>query len=233
MDHNIGHFVIENANYISIFIIALSTSFSHCLGMCGGIVVAYSQISLKGMIFSKILGHFLYGFGRITTYVTIGIIFAYLGKSFAINNSTEGGIFIIVGLIMVLFALAFLFMPKMLQFLEPNIGNFRIFKSFFNFILRKKSLFSLYILGILNGAIPCGFVYFFAMNAAISGSILNGALSMLVFGVATLIPLILLGMFNTLLNLTKYRRIFTKISGIFIFLFGIYTIIRGFKILFI
>ncbi|RDU63960.1 sulfite exporter TauE/SafE family protein [Helicobacter sp. MIT 14-3879] len=226
------HNMLDTANLVSMFVIALGYSFSHCFAMCGGIVIAYSQIKIKGGVLANIVSHFLYSFGRITTYVIIGVICAYIGKNIAINTPTKGGFIIIFGFIMILFGIGFLFLPKILYILEPNIGNFRIFRWLFNFILKKKNIFSIYLLGLLNGAIPCGIVYFFAMNAALSNSIIKGAEIMLIFGLATLIPMFLLGIFNSLLKLTKYKNIILKISSIFVIIFGIYTIFKGFNILF-
>lgn len=224
--------MLNNIDLISIFIIALSVSLWHCLGMCGGIVLAYSKVKLEDNFLIKLVSHFVYGFGRITTYAIIGMISAFIGSGFFLSESTKGGFFIIIGFIMFLLGILLLLSPKVLALLEINITNFKFFKKFFSFMLRKKSILSLYILGILNGMIPCGIVYFFAISASVSGGILNGALVMIVFGVATLFPLVLLGVFNSILNLTKYRNIINKISSILIMLFGIYTILKGFKILF-
>lgn len=224
--------MLHNVDLLSLFVIAITASFGHCLGMCGGIVLAYSQLHISNNFFIKLLSHFVYGFGRITTYAIIGMISAFIGSGFFLTQSTKGGFFIAIGFIMILFGVFILFIPKVLAFLEVNIASFGIFKNLFGFFLKKQSLASLYILGILNGAIPCGIVYFFAISASVSGGILNGALVMIVFGVATLIPMVLLGIFNSVLNLTKYKNIMNKISSILIILFGIWTIIKGFKILF-
>ena len=231
MDHNIGHFVIENANYISIFIIALSASFSHCLGMCGGIVIAYSRIGVQSRA-KRFASHFIYGFGRITTYMIIGAISAFLGSGIAVSQSTKGGVFIIIGFIMMLFGIFFLLNPKVLAFFEINIINNRIFKKLFSYFLSKNNLSSFYFLGLLNGAIPCGIVYFFALSASVSGGIFNGAIVMFIFGIATLVPMVLFGLFNSFLSSIKYRNIMNKIFGILILIFGVWTIIKGFRILF-
>lgn len=235
MNHNM---LIENADIISLFVIALGASFSHCYGMCGGIVLAYSQ-GLQGNFGRKMLGHLLYNLGRITTYTLIGVACAYLGAKFSVNNATRGGIFIIVGFLMILFGIGYLWKPKILFFLEPNIGNFGLFKKLFGFIIKRKSIIAVYFLGILNGAIPCGIVYFFAMNAAVMASnlrgvamIAKGAEIMLIFGIATMIPMLLLGAFSSILTLTKFKGVIMKISAFLIVLFGIYTIIKGFGILF-
>ena len=233
--------LIENADTISLFVIALGMAFSHCYGMCGGIVLAYSQGLLQNQsgFLRKMAGHILYNLGRITTYALIGVACAYLGAKFSVSNSARGGIFIIIGFLMLLFGIGYLWKPKILFFLEPNMGNFGLFKKIFAFVIKRKSIISVYFLGLINGAFPCGIVYFFAMNAAVMASdlrgvamILKGAEVMLIFGVATMIPMLLLGAFSSILALTRFKNVIMKISAFLIMLFGIYTIFKGFGILF-
>lgn len=230
--------LIANADIISLFVIALSAAFSHCYAMCGGIVLAYSQ-GLQGKLWNKMLGHLLYNLGRISTYIIIGIACAYLGAKFSVSNATRGGIFIIVGFLMFLFGIGYFWKPRILFFLEPNIGNFTLFKKAFNLAIKRKNITGVYFLGLLNGAIPCGIVYFFAMNATVAASnlhgirvLLKGVEIMLVFGIATMIPMLMLGIFSSILTLTKFKNVIMKISALLIMLFGIYTIFKGFKILF-
>ncbi len=223
--------IATHADAISLFIIALSAAFSHCFAMCGGIVIACTQAQ-SGGFWRKIASHALYNLGRICTYVAIGVLCAYLGARFAIGDSARGGIFVLVGFGMILFGVGYLALPKLLFFLEPNIGNFSLLKKAFNAILRRKSVIGAYFLGVLNGAIPCGIVYFFALNAAISGSLINGAKTMLIFGVASAIPMLLLGIFSAILLVSRLKSVIMRLSSLMIIAFGAWTIFKGFKILF-
>lgn len=223
--------LLENADSISLFFIALSASFSHCYAMCGGIVLAYSQ-NLPYSFLGRLLRHCLYNVGRISTYVIIGVICAYLGMRLSVSDSARGGIFIILGFVMFLFGVGYLCFPKIIYILEPNIGHFSIFKKALSFVLKSKNPIKIYFLGLINGMLPCGIVYFFAMNAAISGSLLNATKIMLIFGVASMLPMLLLGIFSSILSLTKWKNIVMKFSSLLIILFGIYTIFKGFGILF-
>lgn len=222
--------MLENASLVYMFVTALIMAFSHCFAMCGGIVLAYSQV--KRSFFTSIFSHLLYSLGRISTYVVLGVVCAYIGNKIAISIPSKAGIFILVGIFITLVGIGYLFLPKILFFLEPNIGNIGVFRAFFNFIFKRRSLWGIYILGILNGLLPCGMVYTFAASAAISGSMLEGAKIMLIFGVATLVPMFLLGICSSLLIITRYKNIISKISSILIIFFGIYTISKGFRILF-
>ena len=67
---------LTEANYlVSIlvaFIIGLSGSI-HCLGMCGGLVFSITKTKTE---------NFIYHLGRLTGYITLGVIFSYIGKQF-------------------------------------------------------------------------------------------------------------------------------------------------------
>ena len=56
---------METISIISIFTIAFLGSFGHCIGMCGGIVVAYStmKINPNSSKFSQGVSHLLYSLG--------------------------------------------------------------------------------------------------------------------------------------------------------------------------
>ncbi|MGX2982201.1 sulfite exporter TauE/SafE family protein [Helicobacter sp. 23-1045] len=230
--------LLENVDTISLFVIALGMAFSHCYGMCGGIVLAFSQ-NLPSSFWGRLFLHLLYNTGRISTYVIIGIACAHLGAKFSVSDSARGGIFIILGFLMGLLGAGYLIYPKILHFLEPNIGGFGIFKKAFGFFMKQANPLRAYLLGFLNGLLPCGIVYFFAMNAMIAASdlrgihaLLKGAEIMLIFGVASAIPMLLLGSFSAILAISKFKNIFVKISAFLIIIFGVWTMMKGFGILF-
>ncbi|HFU75397.1 MAG TPA: sulfite exporter TauE/SafE family protein, partial [Arcobacter sp.] len=65
---------MDSVNLLSIIAIAFLGSFGHCVGMCGGIVIAYSSTKIDDS-FSKVkqsISHILYSFGRVTTYTLLG-----------------------------------------------------------------------------------------------------------------------------------------------------------------
>jgi sulfite exporter TauE/SafE len=86
-------------------------------------------------------------------------------------------------------------------------------------------------LGVLNGAIPCGFVYFFGIAAASSSSAMNGALVMFVFGISTIPALFLFGFFSSYLQNQKTKKIMTIVSSLLIVVFGFWTILKGMMLL--
>ncbi|MFV0481746.1 MAG: sulfite exporter TauE/SafE family protein [Campylobacteraceae bacterium] len=217
-------------NLSTIFSVALLGSFGHCIGMCGGFVVAYSssKIPKNSSILTQTFYHFIYNFGRITSYVAIGAICGFLGSVIAFSLHVKGFVFFAIGILMVLIGLSLFGKLGFLKTIESSISNKLFSKKIFNFLVNSKSFFTLYLLGIFNGFIPCGLVYFFAASAVASGSALFGALIMLIFGLFTLPAMVGFGMISSLLTQNSFRDIMMKIAAILVILYGIHTAFSGY-----
>jgi len=221
---------MDSVNILSIVTIAFLGSFGHCIGMCGGIVVAYSSTKIEDR-WSKAkqsLAHFLYSFGRITTYTLLGAIFGFLGGVITFNNLTNGILLLVAGLFMILAGLSLLGKIKFLTLLEHSFVSNAWYTKLFRELLQTKSLWSFYILGMLNGLLPCGLVYFFAITAASTASPLYGALVMFIFGLSTLPALFSLGFFVGLYKNGKLRNIMIRLAAVAVVIFGLYTIKNGY-----
>ena len=222
---------METINILSIITIAFLGSFGHCIGMCGGIVIAYSstKIDAQDNKSKQALSHLLYSAGRITTYTILGAMFGFLGGVVMFNNLTNGSLLILAGLFMVLAGLSLSGKIKFLTLIEHSLSSSSWYKDIFRQLLQTKSLFSFFALGMLNGLLPCGLVYFFAVTAASTGSALSGALVMLIFGLSTIPALFSLGFFVGLYKNGKLRTVMIKIAAISVMLFGLYTIYQGYQ----
>jgi len=80
----------------------------------------------------------------------------------------------------------------------------------------------------LNGLLPCGLVYFFAIEAANTGEPLYGALVMFIFGVSTIPAMVGLGLFTSLFAKSSMRKSMITMASIIVVIYGIYTIYRGY-----
>ena len=221
---------MESINLYTIATIAFLGSFGHCIGMCGGIVIAYSSAKIDER-YSKLLqslAHLIYSFGRITTYVFLGAIFGAIGGVIQFNGYTTAGMTIIAGIFMILTGLSLLGKISFLSKLEHSFSTSTFYQNTFRKILNSKSLYSFYILGLLNGLLPCGLVYFFAVTSASTGSAFWGAIVMLIFGLSTIPALFSLGFFTQILKQSSMRKIMMNLASIIVILFGIYTLYRGY-----
>ncbi|WP_457745293.1 sulfite exporter TauE/SafE family protein [Sulfurimonas sp.] len=221
---------MDSVNIVSIITIAFLGSFGHCIGMCGGIVVAYSttKISDDWSKTKQAFAHILYSVGRVSTYTILGAMFGFLGGVATFNNLTNGLMLIFAGIFMILAGLSLSGKIKFLTLLEHSFATNSWYTKIFRELLQTKSLFSFFILGMLNGLLPCGLVYFFAITAASTASPVYGALVMFIFGVSTIPALFSLGFFVGLYKSGKFRNIMMTLAAFSVVLFGIYTIRNGY-----
>ena len=221
---------METVDIISIITIAFLGSFGHCIGMCGGIVIAYSSTKVQDQ-WSKAtqtFAHLLYSFGRITTYAVLGAIFGAIGGVATFSNTANGILWLVAGTAMLLTGLSLLGKIKFLTLIEHSFSSSPWYKENFQHLLKSQTLFSFFLLGMLNGLLPCGFVYFFAITAASTASPFYGAIVMIIFGLSTIPALFSLGFFVGLFKQTGLRNIMIKLAAFSVILYGGYTIYNGY-----
>lgn len=224
---------METISILSIMTIAFLGSFGHCVGMCGGIVMAYSSTKI-GNEWSKTkqtLAHVSYSFGRVLTYTMLGVLFGFLGGVIAFSNTTNGLLLLLAGTFMVLAGLSLIGKIKFLTVIEHSVSKSSWYQKSFRSLLHSGTLFSFFLLGMLNGLLPCGFVYFFAITAASTADPFWGGVVMFIFGISTIPALFSLGFFVGLFKQSGFRNIMIKFASIAVILFGIYTLYSGYDYL--
>ena len=221
---------MESVNLFTIITIAFLGSFGHCIGMCGGIVLAYSSIKIEPQSskVSQAVAHLLYSLGRVTTYMILGAMFGALGGVALFSNNANGALLIFAGVVMILAGLSLMGKIKFLTIIEHSFSSSDFYKNSFKSVLNSKSNSSFFILGMLNGLLPCGFVYFFAITAASTADPLWGAIVMGVFGISTIPAMFGLGFLTTLASATSFRNMMMSLSSIAVILYGTYTIYNGY-----
>jgi len=224
---------MHSIELLAVFTTAIMIGFGHCIGMCGGIVIAYSTTKIDEQFswFRQTLSHLAYSAGRITTYAMFGIFFGLLGKSLSFSLFTKGILFIGTGLLMILAGYLILGGGKLFNSAHFSISKYSWFQTLFKKLLGSKNIGSFYLLGLLNGLIPCGPVYAFAILAASTASPLMGAIVMIIFGIGTTPALLFLGSFAKLLQNSRFRTTITKIGALLVILYGVWSMVKGYKII--
>lgn len=224
---------MEKLDFIGIFVIALMGGFGHCIGMCGGIVLAYCgrlNLNFKEHKARLVGYHLLYNLGRISTYIVLGVIVGFLGSMFAVNGLLRGWLFVLAGVAMILAGLSLFGKLKFLAYLEHSITSGKWYQRKFQSFLELKSPLSLYLLGILNGLLPCGFVYAFLFGAAGFADPLVGGVVMAVFGLGTIPSLLAVALLaDTLLSRQWLRKVMMNLAALIIIIFGALMIQKGVK----
>ena len=195
----------------------------HCVGMCGPIALA---LPLKDNNWiSRIFSGSVYNVGRIFTYGILGFLFGLLGKGIQLAGF-QRWISILLGIVMIISVLfPYLFRQKITfstlfsGFAVRLIGNLKK-------LFSKRTYFSLFLIGLLNGLLPCGLVYVAVAGSINTGDVLNGMLFMVLFGAGTLPMLFAVSLIGNLISL-KIRRRVNRIIPYFIVFLGILFILRG------
>jgi sulfite exporter TauE/SafE len=202
-------------------IIGLLGSF-HCMGMCGPIAVALPLKSNSWQ--TRIFSGLLYNFGRIFTYVFLGLVFGLLGLGIHLWGFQQW-VSIGVGAVMIL-SVAFPVIfhgSKMTWGLDALFSGFKeLFGRFFGF----RTYLSTWMIGLMNGFLPCGLVYIALAGALVSPSPAEGALYMMVFGLGTVPALLSLSLLGNVISMAFRRRI-QKLLPFLIILIGVLFVLRG------
>ncbi|MBD3806757.1 sulfite exporter TauE/SafE family protein [Sulfuricurvum sp.] len=209
--------------------IAFAGSFGHCIGMCGGFIVAYSSTKIDATMSrtSQLVRHGAYNIGRVLSYVILGMIFGGIGAIINWSLELHGTLFIFAGIIMIITALGMFGLSSLIHALERGFSSNSLFKILFSRLIKSKSIGSFFALGIMNGFFPCGFVFFFAAKAATSASIIEGGLIMAVFGLSTVPTLLALGQSVSFFKEIAFRQTMNRIAALAILIYGIYSIYYG------
>ncbi|GGC70058.1 sulfite exporter TauE/SafE family protein [Undibacterium terreum] len=240
-------------NLIPVFLTGLVGSL-HCIGMCGGIVSAFSVSAspLNGRPFpvpvvaaansrmathnaQPILQHaaraLSYNAGRISSYMLAG----------ALAGGVGSGALLLAGLAplqqffywaanLMLLAIGFYLMGvwRGLPALEAA-GQFawRRISPLTARLLPLDSNAKTLAMGALWGWLPCGMVYSSLLTAMLSGSARSGALVMLAFGAGTLPLLLAMGTLGAGARKKMQKPAFRLAAGLLIAAFGLLGLIRA------
>lgn len=194
-------------------------------------MIAYSstKVQSKWNKTTQSLSHLLYSLGRVVTYGLLGALFGFLGGVATFSNTANGTLLIVAGVAMILAGLSLAGKMQVLQKIEHSFAKNEWYQNNFKKLLKSDSLFSFFMLGMLNGLLPCGFVYFFAITAASTGDPLLGAMVMVVFGLSTIPALFSLGFFVGRFSQSNFRGLMVKLAALAVLLFGLYTMYSGYE----
>ena len=207
---------------LTAFTIGFLGSF-HCIGMCGPIAIALPVPTSSNISFFT--GRILYNIGRVVTYSFLGLLFGLVGGRIALAGAQQI-VSIILGIVIIIAVLLpqryknIIVQHKLVQkFAQPLKSNIsRLFK--------KGTFSALFLIGILNGFLPCGFVYIGLAGSIISSDAISGAAVMMLFGLGTFPAMFAATVFGKFINVgirTKLR----KIVPVFAILLAAVFIIRG------
>lgn len=217
-------------SYFLFFTAAFLASLSHCVGMCGGIVVGLNMCRFGDSRAMQALANVLYFCGRACSYMVVGLCVVLIGKGFGFSQNAKAFIFIMLGILLFITAFLVTFYPKILSAL-PSTSKFGFYTKAFKNALQSQSVVGFFIVGILNGLLPCHLVYMFALKAADSLSIWHALFGMFLFSLATFLPLFLVGFLSQQILNSSLRRIFLYVAFAIMSYFAVMNVYKGVQLL--
>jgi uncharacterized protein len=167
------------ADFLLMAVLGFLGSFGHCASMCGPLTVAFAANRTNRSWQQSGWFHGAMNLSRILSYALGGALLGGLsaialagGQMAGIGSQLRSTIALISGLLLIGSGLSQIF-PG--EWSVPRWGQ-----RGFQRITRQP-----WLLGILWGLMPCGFLYTAQLKAIESGSMLNGAVNLLAFGLGT------------------------------------------------
>lgn len=153
---------------------------AHCVGMCGGIVTAFSTIHVNPA--PQWRRQLLFNAGRISTYAALGAVAGSAGYA-AGTLPAQHVLDALVGVVLVLVGLHLAGLGALLGLERLGAPLWRRLQPL---AARASRSSNPYFAGLVWGWLPCGLVYGALAVSAFAASPLQGALSMTAYGLGTL-----------------------------------------------
>ena len=194
----------------------------HCIGMCGPLAFAV-PVRQSGW-FSVVWNKLLYQLGRTASYTILGALVGLLGRQIW-QAGFQQGVSIITGLLILIAALSKIlklsFLKRSPDFLIKPIN--RLFTYAFNH--KANHL----IIGMINGILPCGFVYLALAGAINAGDIPKSMSYMFWFGVGTT-PLMFAATIIVGFSGMPFRKRLNRFVPYMMLLLGAWFMMRGMEL---
>ena len=224
-------------DWILIATLGFLGSFGHCAGMCGPLTVAFALSRTSSSHWLRdVWFHGLLNFGRVLSYAIVGAGIGGLssvlvagGQLAGIDSGLRRGMAIVTGCWLIGLGLSHVAprtLPK-LPFLYPWQGQLhdRLGAAMMRLSLTPR-WWTPALLGMAWGLIPCGFLYTAQIIAAETSSPGAGAMTMVVFGLATLPVMLGVGVSAGLLSRDRRSQLF-RMGGWVTLTIGVLTVLRS------
>jgi sulfite exporter TauE/SafE len=209
----------------------LLSGFSHCLGMCGPLVVSFGLAARPGPgdrpgpgAAGAALRQLPYHLGRVTTYGLLGAVMGASGAFLDVAARLAGlgdAVAVLAGGLMIALGLGAAGVNGALRRLEARASG-RVVEA----VRRLAGGATLYPLGLLLGVLPCGVSWTIFLGAAAAGGPVPGLLLALAFGLGTVPGLLLVGALSGLLGQRARGRL-ARAGGLVVAGLGVLFLVRG------
>lgn len=216
---DLSHFnnLISQWSYLSIPVAVFLASFlgsSHCVSMCGPIAITVNNQS----------GHLhFYHLGRLLSYLLLGALAGYFGEALLSSN------YQIISIVSVIMISAF-FIFTGYRLIRQKALDLFFYKKLTSLLFiptkwartQHPAVKSLTI-GIVNGFLPCGWLYVFVLGSVATKDPLYGAMLLAIFWLGTVPALTVFAVFYRKF-FNRFPRKLNQIAGVILVILGLVNI---------
>jgi sulfite exporter TauE/SafE len=195
----------------------------HCVGMCGPLALSLPG-SEQGRV-QFVTERLLYNLGRAMTYTALGGVVGAAGHVVSLAGAQQA-LSVTVGVLFLLSA-AVPWVSRQVTRLEQAPSSFlqRVMAPI-GTLYRRGGTGSLFVVGLLNGLLPCGFVYAGLATALTAGSAAASMLFMAGFGLGTFPAMLGVSLLGRVAGPTWRTRL-QRLVPVGLALVGLLLILRG------
>lgn len=212
---------MNTAVILSAWIMGFLGSF-HCIGMCGPLALSLPVQHLKGI--RKVWGILAYNLGRVLVYGILGFLLGFVSKQFSFFGWQQK-ISIGVGILFLLYLVSTL-LPGKFKRAVPNLPWQKSVFRALGQLYQDRKTGSVFLIGLLNGLLPCGMVYMASAGAFAAGHQWESALFMIAFGLGTVPAMMSVSLLGNIIGISLRNKI-RRLSPYLVGLMGILLILRG------
>lgn len=194
----------------------------HCVGMCGPIALALPK---RDTLWSNVSGKLVYNIGRGVTYSFLGLLIGFFGTGIALAGFQQS-VSVFSGAVMILIVLFTGFKGLEVTFFKPIVLLTARLKRLFSKYLKQKSTGASFMIGLVNGLLPCGLVYLALAASLAAGSLAGSVAYMAVFATGTFPIMMAIALGGGFISIS-FRRKAAKAIPVFVFAIGLLFILRG------
>lgn len=216
--------ISQDMGYVVLFVVGLVTSL-HCIAMCGGINLSQSlprsesEIELSKV--ERLKPSLMYNAGRVVSYTIIGGLVGALGAVISVGDNGKAFISLFAGAFMIIMGLNLLNVFPSLRKLNPRMP-----KSVANKVHDGSRNRAPFVVGLINGFMPCGPLQAMQLYALGTGSFVAGALSMFMFSLGTVPFMLGLGAISTVMTRKTMKKMMAG-GAMLVIILGLSMFSRG------
>ncbi|SEM65022.1 hypothetical protein SAMN05192574_101332 [Mucilaginibacter gossypiicola] len=193
----------------------------HCIGMCGPLAFAVPVSQNRWWLI--VADKLLYNTGRVISYTFLGLLIGIIGKQLWLYGLQQG-ISLLSGALIIMAGLSRLFKLRRLSQMKGFPTIISPINKLLQYALKHKA--GHLVIGVLNGFLPCGFIYLALVGAVNSPSAADAAAYMFWFGTGTF-PLMLAATVSSGFVGPVIRRRINRTMPYLMVCLGFWFILRG------